>query len=827
MPRLRRSKPLQLAGIFGVLVIALAGIQLSLAPQAQAANANEFNPGNIISDDVFYHGSAMTAAEIQAFLNARLPRCIIGDPGYAAGSVRGSNTIANQCLKDFSTATASKAANAYCAAYQGTSRESAAQIIEKVALACGISPKVLLVMLEKEQSLVSDSWPYVRQFDVAMGYACPDSGPGNSANCDSAYYGFHNQVYRSAWQLKVYKANPGSFRYRPFQVNTIQWHPNVGCGTSQVYIENWATASLYIYTPYRPNPAALNAQWGIGDACSTYGNRNFFMFFTTWFGSTQGVAYPEIESKRAQNPWLGTATTDYNWQPVGSGGVVRGYENGAIAWQKGSRAAYILTGDFRSYFGGQGGISGKLGWPASDQSSRAGGRTQGFQGGAVSWTEAHGFATISGKIRTHYADWALAYDGPLGWPAGEQTCTSNTQCVQAFDHGSIQIDGSATSIIIPAIELVATAHADQLGATTQTARAQSGNGGGFVQAHKNGAIAWSEATGAHMLSGAIRAAYGATGGVGGPYGWPTAEQVCAADGSCSQAFTGGIIQLDENGKSTSMSTDIRESYDSLLQSGVDLGKSLGETRTVTQGNGGRVHAFENGAIAASERTGAYAVMAPIRDPFNAAGGLGGPLGWPTNNVRTETSSGGGVVQGFEGGAITNSTSGTFVLSGAMRTAFGDRGGLSGPLGWPQSNAIAHTVNGGGHVQTFQGGALVQRTGTTAPVLLAGDIRGAFGAAGGLAGLPGWPTGEAREESANGGGTVQGFQKAAIASSASGAYLLTGDIRTFFNAQGGLTGSLGWPTSAATISGQNEQQSFQGGVITRNTASGVIEVQPLR
>lgn len=827
MPRLRRTKPLKLAGLFGALVLILSGMQFATAPSARAANANEFNPGNIISDEAFYQGSAMTANEIQAFLNARVPRCVIGDPGYAAGSVRGNNTIANQCLKDFSTPTASKAANAYCAAYLGSSRETAARIIEKVALACGISPKVLLVMLEKEQSLVSDSWPYVRQFDVAMGYACPDSGPGNSANCDSAYYGFQNQVYRSAWQLKVYKANPASFRYRPFQTNTIQWHPNTGCGTSQVYIENWATASLYIYTPYRPNPAALNAQWGLGDACSTYGNRNFFMFYSTWFGSTHAVAYPEIDSKFAQNSWLGEATTDYNWQSSGNSGVVRGYQNGAIAWQKGNRVAYILTGDFRTYFGTQGGISGRLGWPTSDQSTRTGGRSQGFQGGAVSWTEPHGFAVVSGKIREHYAEWALAFDGPLGWPTGNQVCTTETKCVQPFGNGSIQLDGSKLSISIPEIESLATSQATQLGSVTQTARAQTANGGGFVQAHKNGAVTWNKIAGAHVLSGSIRTAFGAAGGVSGSYGWPNAEQVCSADGSCSQSFTGGTIEVDAAGNNTSMSKDIRDAFNALQLAGVDLGKSLGATRTVTQGSGGRVHSFENGAIAASDRTGAFAVMAPIRVPFNSAGGLNGPLGWPTGNARSEAANGGGLVQGFEGGAVTNTGVGSFILAGEMRTAFGTRGGLTGPLGWPLSNSVSHTVSGGGVVQAFQGGALAQRSGSTTPVLLEGEIRTVFGTAGGLSGLPGWPTGDARDEAANGGGRVQGFQNAAITSSPSGTYILSGEIRSYFNGQGGLAGSLGWPISAMSTNGTEQKQSFQGGIIVRDTRTGEIQVKPLQ
>ena len=61
-----------------------------------------------------------------------------------------------------------------------------------------------------------------------------------------------------------------------------------GCGSGPVTIKNLATASLYTYTPYQPNAAALAAYPGAGDRCSTYGNRNFFRLFQKYFGDTGG-----------------------------------------------------------------------------------------------------------------------------------------------------------------------------------------------------------------------------------------------------------------------------------------------------------------------------------------------------------------------------------------------------------------------------------------------------------------------------------------------------------------------------------------------------------
>lgn len=234
---------------------------------AQAANSNLFNPGNIISNAVFFDGSAMDAATIQNFLNSKVPSC---RAGYT-------------CMKSFRQATPNMNRDSYCSAYTGSASETASSIIAKVSQACGISPKVLLVLLEKEQSLVTDTWPLESQYRNATGFGCPDT-----AACDPNYFGFFYQVYFAARQFQKYAATPNSWNYKAGQNNNVRFHPNSACGSSSVFIQNQATAGLYIYTPYQPNAAALSNLYGTGDSCSAYGNRNFWRIFTDWFGSTTG-----------------------------------------------------------------------------------------------------------------------------------------------------------------------------------------------------------------------------------------------------------------------------------------------------------------------------------------------------------------------------------------------------------------------------------------------------------------------------------------------------------------------------------------------------------
>lgn len=171
----------------------------------------------------------------------------------------------------------------YCKTYAGATNETAAQVIAKAASACGINPRVLITMLQKEQGLVtaSGSSLTVAKYQKAMGLSCPDS-----AACDPAHAGFAPQVYGAASRLVTYGEKPQSYNYRAGQTAKIAYHPNASCGSSSVTIKNRATAALYNYTPYQPNAAALANIYGTGDSCSSYGNRNFWRLFSDWFGST-------------------------------------------------------------------------------------------------------------------------------------------------------------------------------------------------------------------------------------------------------------------------------------------------------------------------------------------------------------------------------------------------------------------------------------------------------------------------------------------------------------------------------------------------------------
>ncbi|GAA4187736.1 hypothetical protein GCM10022219_00960 [Microbacterium oryzae] len=244
---------------------------------AHAVSLSGFDAGNLISDAAMYTSGTMTAAQIQSFITGKAPKC---DRGYT-------------CLKDFAQRTATKKADAYCTqTYQGASRESAGTIISKVSRACGVSEKVLLVMLQKEQGLVTHHWPSDWRYDIAMGYACPDG-----AACDERYFGFQNQVYMAAHQLQRYSKDSFFNWYPVGKTSQVRWHPDASCGSGPVRIQNKATAALYYYTPYQPNRASLAAGYAASnDRCASYGNRNFYNYYTDWFGPSRGGGGPKADS---------------------------------------------------------------------------------------------------------------------------------------------------------------------------------------------------------------------------------------------------------------------------------------------------------------------------------------------------------------------------------------------------------------------------------------------------------------------------------------------------------------------------------------------------
>jgi len=245
----------------------LAIIAVGLGFAWNGALALEFNPNNIISDAEMLDATTMTLAEIQAFLDSQ--------GGYLA-RYRGANFEGK--IKSAAEIIYDAATNNYdCGDAEMSANPTEAERKIKCKPA-KVNPRLLLVLLQKEQSLIDDKSPTPRQLDWATGYGCPDGG-----GCNSRWQGFGKQVNSAALQFFDYVTNPQLYSYKAGQTYTIT---NTGRPSQSVTPANNATAALYNYTPHVYN-----------------GNFNFYNLWMRYFTFT----YPNgslLQVKGESGVWL-------------------------------------------------------------------------------------------------------------------------------------------------------------------------------------------------------------------------------------------------------------------------------------------------------------------------------------------------------------------------------------------------------------------------------------------------------------------------------------------------------------------------------------------
>ena len=373
----RRAVACIVAALAAVLV---GSVSLVTAPTASAATGLEgFQAGNLISDVAFYNAGSLTKKGVTDFIAAKGVSCV-------------NNTGAGvPCLKNYKQTTPAVAANAYCAALSAVSGDTAAGIISRVTTACKTSPQVMLAMIQKESALVTKSGSSLtaRSYAAATGAGCPDF-----TTCDASIGNFFNQVYKTAWMFSRYRAEPSRLNYK-VGANQILYNPETSCGKASVTIANVATASLYTYTPYTPNAAALNNPAGTGDLCSAYGNRNFYRLMKLWFPSsttsaTTAPVYPSPASTLRAEITLTFAEASALSGAMGSStgpmtctsrSCSKPYANGRI--YSTPKAAYGVRKAIYTKYAALGGPTGPVGLPIGRQACTSASCRQDFEGGTI------------------------------------------------------------------------------------------------------------------------------------------------------------------------------------------------------------------------------------------------------------------------------------------------------------------------------------------------------------------------------------------------------------------------------------------------------------
>ena len=257
-------------GLFLVFAFAMTATLSFLAIHNMTkTDAASFQAGDIISDAVMSNYNSMSESDINNFMHSK-NSC--NDTNL---SKRNRYPNLTYQIRD---------GHFLCLADQTFNGQSSAHIIWQAAQDYRINPQVLLVLLQKEQSLITDTWPDDQQIRKATGFACTDSAP-----CDPSKSGFENQIRKAA---NLYRTVlDGGWTNYPVGNNYVKYHPQDACGGSNVYIANRATSALYRYTPYQPGgTGTYTGSDGKQYSCYSYGNENFFKYFTNWFGDTHAIA---------------------------------------------------------------------------------------------------------------------------------------------------------------------------------------------------------------------------------------------------------------------------------------------------------------------------------------------------------------------------------------------------------------------------------------------------------------------------------------------------------------------------------------------------------
>ncbi|MGC4176122.1 LGFP repeat-containing protein [Demequina sp.] len=743
--RLQKSQFARLAMTTFALVAMLAGLQFALPAPAQAADAADFDPGMLITDSAFFNGSAMTAQQVDDFIDNRNPGCL--------------TTV---CLENYKENVTAKAATSKCKAIPAATKQTAGQIISTVGKACGISPKAILVILQKEQSLVTNRTPSARSFAYAMGAGCPDS-----TGCNTPYQGLYGQVYYGASLLKGYTLPSSSnyTRYQAGKTSNILYDTTAGCGTRAVFVRNQATHALYVYTPYTPNKAALKNLYGTGDSCSAYGNRNFWRMYIDWFGATGVYGETEIIEFWNANGGGSGAIGEIKAAPVlnkaSGGGYYQAFANGTIAWTSAEGAALVAKP--LNTFWLKTTIE-TAGWPVqSTVTSTAGG------GGVLQRTTKGTMVQPTGLsamfMKSGFTAAWEAYGGPggfVGWPKADKTTLRTGLYTQQFDNGLVFADGTVYGWVhntLVADYLARGDVASALGWPTGNYAPSTAAGGIGSQRFKNGMLLNSTDYGIRAVTGPIFAAYAKVGGRA-KIGWPTSEVYQYGD----TAYT--------------------------------------------------VQDFEKASII-SDGTATAIVAKDLVDAAIANGVFGGKLGLPTGLPATSSANGGGVAQNFVGGKLAKATDGeaAFVYGGLL-TAWNAKGRTSGVLGWPTAARYKDPVLGTTN-QDFQGGTVFHNNKKWAAV--GTNFVEAARARGVTTDALGWPLADVVKTSKNGGGEVQTFTVGTLTwQKSKGNFLVPTTVWAAVKANGGVSGSkIGWPTAEASWNAAKKTytQKFQFATIT--------------
>ena len=491
---------------------------------------------------------------------------------------------------------------------------------------------------------------------------------------------------------------------------------------------------------------------------------------------------------------------------------VEPFQGGAVYWSPSSGAHWLTRAILARYqaVGAGKGFS----FPTADQKTVASGEAAAFQNGSMYWSAGTGARLVRGEIREAW--WGRGgATGPLGFPTTDTGSVAGpggtTGQVGSFSGGALYSSAATGARLLSGSVLaafVAAGGPEKIGFPIAD---QSAVTGGTAAAFQNASIYASQATGAHVVRGEVRAAWWGRGGVTGPLGFPTKNtaSVAGLGDTTGQVgtFSGGALYWSAATGARLVSGNVLAAY--VAAGGPQkVGFPVADQGPVT---GGTAAAFQDGSIYASAGTGAHLVRGEVRSAW--WGVAGSPARWasrPRAPPRWPASAAprtGRHLQRWR----------PVLVRGDRRTAAVRRraGRLHG-RGRPRQDRVPRGRPGsvtGGMAAAFQDGSIYWSAGTGAH-LVRGQVRSAYWASGSVTRPLGFPTAGTVAATGNGQtGSVAAFQRGSIYVSTAGARIVLAAVDTQYRAAGGPASGYGWPTSNTYAVTGGVRNDFQSGQIT--------------
>jgi uncharacterized protein with LGFP repeats len=270
-----------------------------------------------------------------------------------------------------------------------------------------------------------------------------------------------------------------------------------------------------------------------------------------------------------------------------------------------------------------------------------------YQGGVIYYTATYGAVAMTEFVRTQYA----LYGGPRGTQLGYPT-------------------------------------ADRISGLPD---------GGWLQRFEHGAITDSASTATQAVYGAFYDVWSLSGGIRGVLRYPTGGRV-SSNGGVYQLFQGGAVADGGATATRFVHGDAYRKWSLLARERGPLGYPT--TNQSASAGGGWVQDFQKGVICGGPVP-VEAIPAPMAEPWKAAGGTGGLLGYPTGPHHGEDR---GTAQFFQRGELwALGGDSPKRVYGAVLAEWKAAGGASGEYGYPLTDTV--DTDNGRLTCTFEGGTI--------------------------------------------------------------------------------------------------------------------------